>query len=187
MKKILILVAMAVVVFANGPVVGAEASYVKSSIGATASYMGASASDDYKTNTKGLIIKAGYEFSEVMVAGYYLKDTYSEGPLGDKNAGSFGVEAIYITPLEIDTNFFMGGNIGKGSLEIAANDFGLSDVDFTDIGVRAGVQKELNDTASLEAGVKIVKRIFDDLNVGGVKLEMDETQVGLFVGIKFNL
>ena len=187
MKKILILIAMVATMFANGPVVGAEASYVKSNVNATLSFAGESVSDDYKTNTKGLMIKAGYEFSEIMVAGYYLKETYSEGPLGDKNAGSFGVEAIYMTPLQLDTNFFMGGNIGQGTLDIVANDFGLSDVDFADIGVKAGVQKTINDNAKIEAGVKIVKRIFDDLNVAGVKLEMDETQVGLFVGIKFNL
>jgi opacity protein-like surface antigen len=187
MKKVLILALMAASLFANGFTAGVEGSLSKSNVSATASGYGITVSDDYKTNTKGLMLKAGYAFDEIMVSGYYLKDTYKEGPLGDENAASYGVEVIYVTPIQLDTNFFMGGNIGKGNLDVIANSYGLEQIGFIDIGVKAGVMQKLNDNLSADAGIKIVKRTFDDTTVDGVTLEMDETQVGLFIGINFNL
>ena len=181
------LMAMVASLFANGLTVGADASYSKSKVSATASAGGTSVSDDYSTNTKGVELKAGYAWEEVSLTGYYLKEKYKEGSLGDEDAASFGVEAIYHTPLDEGFDFFMGGNIGKGKLDVEPNPYNLEEVKFIDIGVRAGVQKPIADQANIEVGVKIVKRTFQDLVISGVKLEMDETQLGMFVGINFNL
>ena len=166
-------------VFADGFVVGTEITYGKDSSDISASVPGASASVSTDTKSIGFAVKSGYQFDAVRVLGVVTSEKYKDDVIvfNEGSAVSIGAEVDYM----ID-NLFVGGMLASGS-----KDFSGVDIDFTDVGVRAGGLFDLSEGVTLEAGIQYKKRGYDSYVYEGVTIGLDEKIVGLFLGVSFNL
>lgn len=170
----------AAALMADGFVIGGDFNYGKVSSDLTASIPGASASITQNTNTKGVGLKAGYQIDDVRIMATINSEKYSDDLVvsGEGSLVSYGVEADYI----IDNTFLVGITLAKGS-----KDFGGTDIDFTDVGFKAGATVEQNEGLSVEAGLYLKNRGYDSYTESGITLDLDERVVGLYVGLSFNL
>ena len=179
MKKLLAAF-MALAAVANaGAIVGANVSYSNVDSELTASAGGVSESYTVDTKSKGLTLKAGYEYEEVRVLGYVSSEYYSDDVVvyNEGNAITIGAEADYL----ID-DLYVGAFIGSGY-----KDFYGTDIDFIDVGLKIGGTHELSEGLDIEAGVEFKKRSYDNYNYSGTNLDLDEKLIGVFIGLNFNL
>lgn len=178
MKKILIALTVFVGVMHAQVVLGTEVSISKANGDVTASYMGVSASQGYTDVMKAVTVIGGYEFDQVRLLGYYSIENYS----GSGASKSYGAEVDYLIKSNDKTDLLIGLELGKGELDASGLDFG-----FRDTGFKVGVITDLGEALGLEVGVKYKFRKFDSINNGGVNIEADEKQVGIYLGIDFSL
>lgn len=180
MKKLIVaLMAMAVVVSADGFVVGTELNYGKVDSELTATGPGGSASLSADTKTIGVAVKGGYEFDAIRVLGTITSEKYKDEliTVNEGNAVALGAEVDYMI-----NDLFVGATIAKGS-----KDFDGTDIDFTDIGIRGGISASINSNSNIEAGLYYKKRGYDSYTESGVTLDLNDDIVGLFLGMSFNL
>ena len=178
MKKIIVLLTTLVALASAGVFTGAELSqsYVKGTATATSST--ASASEDFTDRLTMGTLKAGYQFDKARLSAYYTLERYKESG----KSKSYGVEADYMYDIGNSSNILAGGFIGKGTMD--ADGLNLK---FKDVGVKCGIITDVNEAINLEAGVKINRRVFDDITFNGALVGGDETQIGFYIGIGFML
>ena len=92
---------------------------------------------------------------------------------GESNANYISLEADY----KID-NFYAGIELGTG-----AKDFIVTKSSFKDISLKTGILLYAGDGVQGEAGLQIKNRTYESYS----SANMDDTLIGVFVGINFML
>lgn len=173
MKKVIVaLMALVALVSADGIVAGVELGYGKVNSDLTVT-PGGSISQD--TKTLAVTVKGGVQVDELKLMGYLTSEKYSDDMVvfNEGNLISYGLEANYALTKEV----FVGLSIGQGY-----KDFDGIDIDFKDIAIKGGMTVDM-----FEVGLQLKKRTYDSYNLSGFQLDMDDTIVGVFVGLSFNL
>ena len=180
MKKILVMIfALASALMADGFIIGADAGYGKVDSDLTISIPGDSVSLESNTNSKSLTVKAGYETSDYRLLGYVSTESYSDDVVvyNEGSATSVGAELDIVFD-----KFYAGVALGAGS-----KDFDTEDINFKDIGIKAGLIAELNESMNFEASIGYKWRNYDSYDIAPFTLDLDEKIIGITVGLSFNL
>lgn len=176
MKKIILLLTTLVSLLSADIFVGANLGYGNISAEASTATSSASANSKYTS----LEFKAGYEFKQARLLGFIGLDKYADDMIyvGEKAAKYYGVEGDFLIEANEKTNLYVGVAVAKGN-----KDFVVVEVDTKDVAFKAGALIDLEQDMQLEVGIQYKKRDYDET----MGISMDDSLVGVFVGLNFML